>query len=184
MQPSLPVKVQMMKTKNKRSQMEIMGLMIVVILLIVGVLFAVKFVVLKKPPETRQTFSRTQMASNMGLALMASSTESCRGTAIKDLLIDCAEWPEAGGTITCDDGTRSCYYVNQTIYDILNSTLGSWNVRYYMTAGTSKKADEQIIRFETAGCSADPSKARPGETESFFLPTNRGLLTLKIFICS
>jgi hypothetical protein len=161
--------------------MEIMGLMIVVILLIVGVLFAIKFVVLKKPPQVRQTFSRTQMASNMGLALMSSTTENCRGTAIKDLLIDCAEWPEDYGTITCGDGTKSCIYVNNTIGEILNETLNEWRVKYYFTAGTSKKLKDQLIYFHNGGCTAD--KTLPGESESFFLPSSRGLLTLKVFIC-
>jgi hypothetical protein len=160
--------------------MEIMGLMIIVILVIVGVLFAVKFVVLKKPAEVRQTFSRTQMASNFGLALMSSTTADCRGTAIKNLLIDCAEWPEAGGTITCDDGRKSCAYVNATIKDLLNQTLDVWKTRYYFTAGTSKALDAQIIYFQNS-CPAD--KKLPGESESFFLPTNRGLLTLKMFVC-
>lgn len=170
-----------MRNQRKKGQMEIMGLMIVVILLIVGVLFAIKFVVLKKPPETRQTFSRTQMASNLGLALMSSTTEDCRGTAIKDLLIDCAEWPEAGGTISCGDGNKSCVYVNNTVRSILNQTLDTWNTRYYLTVGTSKRLDEQIIYFHNRGCLAD--EEQPGESESFFLPTSRGLLTLKIFVC-
>ncbi len=170
-----------MRKQKKRGQMEIMGLMIVVILLIVGVLFAIKFVVLKKPLETRQTFSRTQMASNLGLALMSSTTEDCRGTAVKDLLIDCAEWPEAGGTITCGDGRKSCAYVNSTIGDILNQTLDTWNTRYYLTASTSKRLEESITYFHNRGCVADDEQ--PGESESFFLPTSRGLLTLKIFIC-
>ena len=161
--------------------MEIMGLMIVVILLIVGVLFAVKFVVLKKPTEIRQTFSRSQMASNMGLALMSSTTENCRGTAIKDLIIDCADWPEDGGTITCGNGMKSCDYVNTTITGIMNQTFGAWNTRYFMTAGTSKRLDEQILYIHSRDCLAD--KTSPGESESFFLPTSRGLLTLKIFVC-
>ncbi|MBW2996771.1 hypothetical protein KY349_00350 [Candidatus Woesearchaeota archaeon] len=158
-----------------------MGLMIVVILLIVGVLFAIKFVVLKKPPETRQSFSRTQMASNLGLALMASTTENCRGTAVKDLLIDCAEWPEAGGTITCGDGRKSCEYVSSTIELILADTLDIWNQKYYLTAGTEKTLEGKIVYLHHDDCPA--SKTLPGESESFFLPTNRGLLTLKIFIC-
>lgn len=167
--------------KNTRAQLEIMGLMIVVILLIVGVLFAIKFVVLKKPPETRQTFSRTQMASNLGLALMASTTENCRGTAVKDLLIDCAEWPEAGGTITCGDGRKSCEYVSSTIEYILAGTLDTWNQKYYLTAGTEKALEGKIVYLHHPDCPAD--RTLPGESESFFLPTNRGLLTLKIFIC-
>jgi hypothetical protein len=161
--------------------MEIMGLMVVVILLIVGVLFAIKFVVLKKPPETRQTFTRTQLASNTGLAIMSSTTYDCRGTAIKDLLIDCAEWPEDGGTITCDDGRKSCEYVNSTIEYILNSTLGVWRTKYYLHAGTSKFPNNQIIYINTSKCNAY-TKA-PGEQESFFLPTSRGMLTMRIFIC-
>jgi hypothetical protein len=161
--------------------MEIMGLMIVVILLVVGVLFAVKFVVLKKPAEVRQTFSRSQMASNMGLALMSSTTEDCRGTAIKDLLIDCADWPEEGGTITCGNGMKSCGYVNATIAGILNQTFDAWKTRYFLTAGTSKRMDEQILYLHSAACLAD--RAAPGESESFFLPTSRGLLTLKVFVC-
>jgi hypothetical protein len=127
----------------------------------------------------QQTFSRTQMASNLGLALMSSTTEQCRGTAIKNLLIDCAEWPEAGGTITCDDVymTKSCVYANKTIENILKSTLDVWNVPYMITAGTSKT--DLIINFRNKGCFTN----QPGESESFFLPTNRGLLTLRIFIC-
>ncbi|MBI5880561.1 hypothetical protein HZB90_00350 [archaeon] len=167
--------------RKRKSQMEIMGLMVVVILVIVGVLFAVKFVVLKKPSEVKQTYSRTQMASNFGLALMSSTTKDCRDTAIKNLLIDCAEWPEAGGTITCDDEQRSCEYVNATISTLLDNTMTKWNRRYYVMAGTSKRLDEQIIYHHNLGCTAD--KTVPGESESFFLPTNRGLLTLKIFIC-
>ncbi|MFC1742276.1 hypothetical protein ACFL3V_07110 [Nanoarchaeota archaeon] len=168
---------------KKKSQTEIMGLMIVVILLIVGVLFAIKFVVLKKPPQLRQTFSRTQMASNMGLALMSSTTQNCRGTAIKDLLIDCAEWPEAGGTITCDPdpetgfSLKSCDYVNNTILDIANKTLDAWWVDYYITAGTKE------VQTLSTNNDCDPGETQPGESESFFLPTSRGLLTLKIFIC-
>ena len=171
----------MIRRKNKRSQMEIMGLMIVVILLIVGVLFAIKFVVLKKPPETRQTYSRTQMASNMGIALMSSTTENCRDTAIKNLLIDCAEWPENGGTITCGDGMKSCDYASEAISTILNNTLDTWNVRYYMIADTKKNDifEDNIFHFSNRDCKT----GMPGESESFFLPTNRGLLTLKIFMC-
>ncbi|MFH1669346.1 MAG: hypothetical protein ABIA62_05440 [Candidatus Woesearchaeota archaeon] len=167
--------------RNRKAQMEIMGLMIVVILLIIGVLFALKFVVLKPQPETRQSFTRTQMASNMGLALMSSSTENCRGTSIKDLLIDCAEWPENGGTITCDDGRKSCEYVNGTIDYIFNATLNTWNVKYYFVAGTTKNIEDQIVNVHNKGCSAE--NPGPGESESFFLPSSRGLLSLKIFIC-
>lgn len=165
--------------KTKKAQMEIFGLMIVVILLIIGVLFAVKFVVLKKPPEVKESFSRAQLTSNLGLALMDSSTSNCRGTAIRDLMIDCAEWPEMGGTITCDDGSLSCEYLDSAVENILNQTVDVWRVKYEIKAGTSANEEDQIFYFNNRECTDDV----PGQSESFFLPTNRGLLTMKIFIC-
>lgn len=155
--------------------MEIMGLMIVVILLIVGVLFAVKFVVLKKPPETRQTYTRTQLASNVGMSLLESTTLDCRGTAVKDLLMDCASWP--GGTITCQDGSSSCSYVNRTMFYALNETLVQWKTPFEVKAWT--RPGDYITYISNLGCNDN----RPGESESFFLPTDAGLLTLKIYIC-
>ncbi|MFC1723434.1 hypothetical protein ACFL0V_04815 [Nanoarchaeota archaeon] len=165
---------------QRKAQMEIFGLMIVVILLIIGVLFAVKFVVLKKPPEVKESFSRTQLASNLGLTLMDTNTKDCRGTALKDLMTDCAEWPEMDGTISCDDGTKSCEYAKNAIEQILNSTLNTWRVKYELKAGTSKKPEDQIFYFNNRECTDNV----PGSSESFFLPTNRGLLTMKIFICN
>lgn len=157
--------------------MEIMGLMIVVILLIIGVLFAVKFVVLKKPPETRQTYARTQLASNLGMALLESSTAQCRGTAVKDLLMDCASWP--GGTITCEDEARSssCKYVNDTMFFVLEETLVQWKTKFEVKAWT--QPGQYIVKFNNGGCHDN----KPGESESFFLPTDAGLMTLKIYIC-
>ncbi len=166
--------------KNKKAQMEIFGLMIVVILLIIGVLFAVKFVVLKKPPEIKESFTQTQLASNLGLALMESTTEACRGTALKDLMTDCAEWPELGGTISCDDGTMACEYLNKSVERILNNTVDVWRVKYELKASTGKSRSDEILYFNNRDCTSNV----PGKAESFFLPINGGILTMQIFICS
>jgi hypothetical protein len=165
----------------KRAQMEIMGLVIIVILLIVGVLFALKFVVLKEPSTVRQNYANTQLASNFGIAMMSSSS-GCRQTSIKTLLIDCAENAFVGGSISCGNGLKSCEYVNNTITTIVNSTLVSWNKQFYINAQIAD--DDPIIYFHSAKCSAD--KVQPGESESFFLPvkSSHDVLTLKVFICS
>ncbi|MBW2967493.1 hypothetical protein KY362_03330 [Candidatus Woesearchaeota archaeon] len=159
--------------------MEIMGLMIIVILLIVGVLFALKFVVLKKPTEVRQTYTRTQLASNLGIAMMSSTTD-CRDTAVRTLLIDCAENYALGGGINCG-GVSSCDYVDAVIADILNRTVDQWGTKYYLIAAISETTGERIIEYHTEDC--DPDNERPGESETFFLPITGDLLTLKIFIC-
>lgn len=160
--------------------MEIMGLMIIVILLIVGVLFALKFVVLKKPADTRDTYTKTQLASNLGIAMM-SSTTGCRGTAVRTLLIDCAQNWAFGGGISCG-GYRSCAYVNDTVRTILEGTVDQWGTKYYVVASTGDRFEDRIIQFNTLDC--DPDREAPGESETFFLPITGDLLTLKIFICN
>ena len=166
--------------KSTKAQMEIMGLMVIIILIIVGVLFAIKFVVLKKPTEIRQTYSRTQMASNIGTALLQSETANCRGTSITELLTDWAEWPEQYGTITCGDYSKAGIYANKTISLILNQTLNKWRVSYQIKGYTNKAKGSELFVFNNRGC----TDSVPGESELFFLPTDRGVLTVKIFICS
>jgi hypothetical protein len=164
------------KNRGKRSQMEIMGLMIVVILLIVGVLFAVKFIVLKKPSDTRQIYSRTQMASNLAMGMLGSSTAMCKGTTVADLLKDCA-LPYS--SITCNDpsSSTSCAYVNNTLTQMLNNTVLKWNSKVEVKAWVSK--DDYIFEYRINVC----NDKKPGESETLFLPTKAGTLSFKVFIC-
>ncbi|MBI4739176.1 hypothetical protein HY772_06490 [Candidatus Woesearchaeota archaeon] len=161
--------------------MELMGLTIIVILIILGILFAIKFVILKKPPETKASFTRSQMTSNLGMAILQSTSKNCKGTDVTELMTDCAQWIETGGLISCEDGRNSCRYVNETVAWILNSTLVQWKVKYYVSAGTSKNPkDPKVFEFSNLKCKDN----QPGNSELFFLPTDRGVMTVKIFICS
>lgn len=166
---------------SRRAQMELMGLTIVVILIILGILFAIKFVILKKPPETKASFTRSQMTSNLGMAILQSTSSHCKGTDMTELMTDCAQWIETGGLILCEDGNTSCAYVNHTIAKLLEDTLVQWKVKYYIAAGTSKNPkDLKVFEFSRLKCKDN----QPGNSELFFLPTDRGVMTLKIFICS
>ena len=159
---------------KKRAQLEIMGLMIVIILIIVGVLFAVRFVITKPAATTKQDYTRSQLTSNFGIALLQATTKDCRGVDMTELLSDCAEFQ----SITCDNGMRSCVYANSTIRFILNQTLNSWRVKYHVKAFT--KPQFPLIDINSSGCHDN----LPGNSEEFFLPTDVGLLTVKVFICS
>ena len=171
---------------KKRSQMEIMGLMIVVILVIIGVLFVLKFVILKPPSEVKKSFLTSQLVSNFGIALLHSSSEDCRGTDLSELMIDCTNWYASGGGITCGNGMKSCEYVQDVISGLINQTFEAWHVKYYIRAGTSKSDAGEIFSFSSKDKDGESNcnDKVPGESEQFFLPTDRGLLTLKIFICN
>ena len=46
--------------KNKKSQAEIIGLVIIVLLIVMGLLFVVKFVVLKEPSDIKEEFVHSE----------------------------------------------------------------------------------------------------------------------------
>ncbi|MBT7903484.1 hypothetical protein HN587_06495 [Candidatus Woesearchaeota archaeon] len=154
--------------------------MVIIILVIVGMLFAIKFVLLKPQAETKKNYMTTQMVSNFAVAIMHSTTQDCRGTDMSELMIDCANWKESSGSIVCENGEKSCEYVKDVFETVINETLAVWKMPYYIKAGTSKLDQEQIFIFQSSPLCHDKV---PGESEQFFLPTDRGLLSFKVFIC-
>jgi hypothetical protein len=98
--------------KNKKSQFEILGLAIVIILITLGILFVIRFVVLKEPSKLRYDYTRTEMASNMLNTLLRTDTD-CKRKSMTELFQDCASY----NRIECEyDGIpmNSCEYLNYT----------------------------------------------------------------------
>jgi len=155
--------------RNKKSQMEIMGLAIIMILIIMGVLFALRFVITKPSSEVGAEFRQTQLAANT-LSAIKSTKTTCRDTTISQLLQDCAR----GGSLNCG-GKNSCEFAEEVLGQIFAETFETWKKPYYF----SIKGPPQLtsIAFGTA-C--------PGEKEfkSTPLPYGSGTATLQIELCN
>ena len=164
-----------MKT-NKRSQIEIVGLLIIIILVSLILLFVLR-AILTPDDSTRETVSKAQLASSMIGAIVKTSSRCTDESEIKDLLIDCAKSPETGGTIRCSDGRYSCKYANETINEMLDSTLGEWKKTYefIVTSPSGKR-----IVYAKGG---DLSKSRGGETAMQPLSVPPSYDTLEIKLC-
>ena len=122
---------------RKRSQTEVLGLVVVVLLISIGMLFAVRFVITKRASVTQQGFSYSQLASNMLGAILETNSADCRNTKLRELFADCY----AFNTITCGiSNIDACTYLNETIFYIFNETLNKWEVAYELEAHlTSQK---------------------------------------------
>jgi len=122
-----------------KAQMEIMGLAIIIILLSLGVLFAVKYIYLSPEKEIKQEFIQKNIAQTMLNAILDSDIE-CNNNyiSIRNLLIDCNKYYTGdlsnSGSITCN-GEFSCEFVKKKISDILGRTLEVWKNDYYFEAG-------------------------------------------------
>ena len=90
------------KCINRRAQMEIMGLAIIMILVILGVLFGLKYLT-SEPEEFKQEFEEKALATSF-LNTMLGTTSECHQATFRELVQDCAQ----GGLVRCPSALSSC----------------------------------------------------------------------------
>jgi len=117
-------------SKNKKSQMEILGLAIVVVLILVATIFVVRFLVVKAPADYRKSFVSSELATNMLSTFLKTSAKDCSQLTMTELLQDCAQ----AKSIICDNGQDSCKFVDSTAKNIFSATLDKWSMQYEFLA--------------------------------------------------
>ncbi len=168
---------------HKKSQAEIMGILVVIILISLGMLLVARFVVTKKPSTAKQTFSRDQAATN-ALTAMLKSTTDCNKLTITELYRNCANnLPD--GTVSCTmlgNTLKSCEYVNNTISEILKITFNqsNLNMQYYYTVN---KSSDDLYYAELK--SRDYEKYCTGKiiSKPNYLPLTPGYLVIELSVC-
>ena len=161
---------------NKKSQMEIMGLALVVILISLGLLFAVKFTALQ--PSTsgaRKAYTNTVRAANMLNTLLKTSTDCAGGATITQLIQDCASTPQ----ITCGVD-NSCDYARSVIQTIFDDTLIAWgrlDADYYFEVQKGGTPLPEIAPFGIKCVGSKESKNQP-------IPIPGGMITVTLELCT
>jgi hypothetical protein len=159
-----------MSAKKRKAQMEIMGLAIIFILVIFGVLFAVRFVITKPDTDIRKGFQESALAANM-LSAIRGTTTDCNDATVEQLLQDCASTK----AVKCE-GRSSCEKAEKVIEHIMIETLDKWGKAYnFSMTGTY---DVSKINFGKGDCSGEK------EVKTHPVPTRAGTITLKLEICS
>lgn len=157
------------RKNNLRGQMEIMGLVVIVILISLGMLFMVKFAIEDNP--AKKIFTRKGLAYSTVSAIMKNTIEdpnlNCitngqtRSIAIgSELFDDCSLFfrnykensdsePNIRGysLYNCNQ-LHSCAFLEQTITTNLQKTLGAWNKKYtFESALYSSSSNTKEIIF-------------------------------------
>ena len=156
---------------NKKGQIEIMGLAIIVILITLVMIFVIRFAVLNKPEDFKGSYTQTELASNMVNTFLKSTSRNCNGLSMTELLQDCAQIQG----IYCEDAKPSCEYVLDTAREVFGSTLDAWNLAY-----------EFKTYFEERRPIFKLGEACPGAKKSklFLVPTSTQTLNVKLDICN
>lgn len=162
---------------RKKSQLELFGLIIIVVFLSLGLLLVVSYM-LKPKAETRQSYVEVELASNTLSAMLKSVATDCNNQDLTTLLQDCANSGGVVGSFTCDTLEDSCTYVNKTIGDIINKTLWEWRYSYRFVAYRTPSSN--MLFFDNKDCNANKDREKPA---IFHLPLDYGVLTVRLDIC-
>ncbi len=103
-------------SERKKAQMEILGLSIIMVLLVIGGLFAVVFLTESSSVDYNKIHDRQKITNILSIISLSSSDF---GGSITDLLKDCADYPPR-----LYQGTQSsCDYSKEKIQELLNMYL-------------------------------------------------------------
>ena len=154
----------------KKAQTEIIGLAIVVILLIIGMTFVIRFMLSNESADYKKQFTQAEIASNMLNTFLKLNSKDCNSLTMTELLQDCAQ----SKSIFCENGKVSCDYVKESAESVFGQTLNQWNVDYELKAFLQEKNP-----IFTLGKICPASK----KSKTFPLPTGSGTLFVKLDVC-
>ena len=120
--------MRMEKIRNRIGQIEMIGLVIVVILIVIGLLFYVRFGVLRDEPIRQDTVVNNARLINLMGALF--NFNICESTQLQEAMVACYNDKEI-----CDK-TDSCTFVKDKVEEILQSSgLRLKNESYSISIG-------------------------------------------------
>jgi hypothetical protein len=170
--------------RAKKAQMEILGLAIVVLLLILGMVFVIKFIAMSNGDSIRKEVSESQIASNYIATYLDTTVIECRSLTIKDLLIDCAEDGAlpTGGTIMCPTTPqrKSCEMAHIVAKRIFEQTFDQWKTRYYFSAALQNR--QPFSELSYPGLPITPCTGTK-RSKDYPLSTDSGVLHVKLDLC-
>lgn len=120
----------------KKSQMEMMGLAIIIILISLALLFVVRFVILREPSEQTKEYAQSELAANFLNAVLETNAPECNDIKFSTLFQDCANnyRDGSGGDIQCNldfSTVFSCEYLRAKLGELFQQTFEIWNIPYY-----------------------------------------------------
>lgn len=164
--------------------MELLGIAIIMVIVIMGILLAVRFFYLK--PETNPALAArdTLLGANL-LDTMLETTTPCRDLQVVTLLQECGR----GSGVVCGDAVApngavvvkagtACDYAMNTMAYMLNQTLGTWQRQYEFSIDGPGAIGKRSVKNPAEGC--------PGSSQAINRPRPIGpgqVMTVSLRLC-
>jgi hypothetical protein len=163
------------KKSFSKAQVEILGLVFIVLIVTVAMLIYITFSVKEELNPQDDVFQKyTDVETSFSFIKVFLDTSVC-GTKIQELIKDCATTKR----IRCGYNT-SCQVVNATLVQIKNQTLDVWGKDYGIFI---KYSSVDNLTYFTGNC--NPTKKVLGSTSPgvYYIPLNPGEVKFTMNIC-
>lgn len=164
---------------NKRGQMEIMGLAVIVILVVIGIFLAIRF--LSKPSDSGPDLMDKKIATSFLNTLLADKLEAreCKnGVELKEMLQDCTEKPEL--MKKCTAPVTYCAKAQEITKGILSETFKKRGKGYEFRLQRNEGSAVHEIMSDSYKCPVTSDK----QQVNYEIPTQSGTISLILKMCN
>lgn len=165
----------------RKSQMEILGLVVVILLVLLGLLLYVSLVVLHPSPKPiQEDFTKTQMAQNY-INTLLDTTSSCNKMQISQLAGECENIQmHLGSNVKCTSNLGPCEEIRSIANKTLDKVMGMYAFRFSMGIDNGNEEEWMNVtstKFDSHGSTVGSGKAVlpskfPGQSIYFKLDIN------------
>ncbi|MBS3169303.1 hypothetical protein J4210_02360 [Candidatus Woesearchaeota archaeon] len=172
--------------RNRKGQMEMIGLVVIVLLVTIAFLFLAQFALRDNSDD--QFFARKQLAVSTLTAISKTTVQNCEldgpleVLSVNDLLKDCADNPEGGFGFLCQ-GKYSCAYLQENLFPILfGGSLDTFKRRYEFVSFIIQNPDPPLLFLtgKNGGCQGRKNVDTSGD---FPLNAGVGVIESRLLIC-
>ncbi|MEM4396301.1 MAG: hypothetical protein QXR30_01425 [Candidatus Woesearchaeota archaeon] len=165
---------------NKKSQIEMFGLVILAVVILIFLLFLLNFMFKSKNISVYDYYESQTLKTTFVSSILQTNTDcdDLAQTTIQSLIESCVQ--EEGIERLCKDGRNYCEYLNDTLRNIMNYSLRHIEKKYYFVIKTSRGN----VYFEDM-YNCDTNQTKKLETQPFLipLPSGRENIQIALFLC-
>ena len=163
---------------NRKAQIEMMGLVVIVVLVTIILLFYISFRINSdenmQKSEPKQEYTEKQLATNYIQAVLKTTTR-CEGMNIQQLLQDCALYRN----LVCPMGD-SCAQINATLDNLTNRSMDIWQTSYLFKI---KHRDRLIYSKSKHGCDETKTAEATGFQPITLWPEDSQAIMVTLRVC-
>mgnify|MGYP006293225571 CR=1 FL=1 len=166
----------------RKAQIEMMGLVVVVILVTLGLFFSLA---LQPGPESKQTikvYSDEELAGNFLITLLEADLEGY-DLMVREVAVDCVRHHRGEGKYTLDEGRNSCEAFGNVTQHIINKTLEQWGRGYHFLYTYDPGGDSSKNTLVELGQPCTGETAAPGIQPISLFRVAPGRAVLRLDVC-